>query len=147
MSPVCGRPGRAVRTALIFMISMALPGLARAGDITAFVTLPAPTENWSRGYGATLSSTWFQVVNLEAEAARLAPPIGVLTPYGGLGVGVFRQTLGSASDTGTLRAFILGAKVKLGLVVIKGEYRKINLSGGPFLEMTARISAGAGISF
>jgi len=46
-----------------------------------------------------------------------------------------------------LRAFILGAKVKLGLVVIKGEYRKINLSGGPFLEMTARISAGAGISF
>jgi len=70
-----------------------------------------------------------------------------LTPYGGLGVGVFRQTLGSGSDTGTLRAFILGAKVKLGLVVIKGEYRKINLSGGPFLEMTARISAGAGISF
>jgi len=165
MKPVSGPSARAVRTALIFMISMALPGLARAGDITAFVTLPAPTENWSRGYGATLSSTWFQVVNLEAEAARLpgertdgamttftgsallAPPIGVLTPYGGLGVGLFRQTLGSVSDTGTLRAFILGAKVKLGLVVIKGEYRRITLSGTPLLDMTARISAGAGISF
>jgi len=165
MSPVRRRSGRAVRIALISMISMALPGLARAGDITAFVALPAPTETWGRGYGATLSSTWFQAINLEGEAARLpgdrtdaamtsftaaallAPPIGVLTPYGGVGVGVFRQTLGTVSDTGTLKAFILGAKVKLGLVVIKGEYRKITLSGTPLLDMTARISAGAGISF
>ena len=165
MSPMRGRSGRAVRIALISMISMALPGLARAGDITAFVALPAPTETWGRGYGATLSSTWFQAINLEGEAARLpgdrtdaamtsftaaallAPPIGVLTPYGGVGVGVFRQTLGTVSDTGTLKAFILGAKVKLGLVVIKGEYRKITLSGTPLLDMTARISAGAGISF
>jgi hypothetical protein len=160
-----GRSGWAVRIALISMISMALPGRARAGDITAFVALPAPTETWGRGYGATLSSTWFTALNLEAEAARLpgdrpdaamtsftaaallAPPIGVLTPYGGFGFGVFRQTLGTASDTGTLRAFILGAKVKFGLVVLKGEYRHITLSGTPFLDMTARISAGAGISF
>ena len=165
MRPSRGRPGWAMRAALISMISMALPGLARAGDITAFVALPAPTDTWGRGYGATLSSTWFQAINVEGEAARLsgdrtdaamtsftaaallAPPIGVLTPYGGVGVGVFRQTLGSVSDTGTLKAFILGAKVKLGLVVIKGEYRKITLSGTPLLDMTARISAGAGISF
>ena len=165
MNPLRGRSGWAVRMALISMISMALPGLARAGDITAFIAQPAPTETWGRGYGATLSSTWFQAINLEGEAARLpgdrtdaamtsftaaallAPPIGVLTPYGGVGVGVFRQTLGTVSDTGTLKAFILGAKVKLGLVVIKGEYRKITLSGTPLLDMTARISAGAGISF
>lgn len=142
-----------------------LPVAAGAGDITAFVALPAPTDTWARGYGATLSSTWFQAVSLEGEAARLpgdrtdaamtsftgaallAPPIGILTPYGGLGIGLFRQTLGSVSDTGTLRAFILGAKVKLGLVVIKGEYRRLTLSGTPLLPMTARISAGAGISF
>ena len=154
-----------VRIALILMISMALPGLARAGDITAFVALPAPTSTWGRGYGATLSSTWFQAISLEGEAARLpgdrtdaamtsftasallAPPIGVLTPYGGVGVGLFRQTLGTATDTGTLKAVIVGAKVKLGLVVLKGEYRKITLSGTPLLDMTARISAGAGISF
>jgi hypothetical protein len=165
MNRLSGRPGRAVRIALISMIFMALPGLARAGDITAFVTLPAPTETWGRGYGATLSSTWFTALNLDAEAARLpgdrtdaamttftadallAPPIGVLTPYGGFGFGVFRQTLGSISDTGTLRAFVLGAKVKLGIIVIKGEYRKITLSGTPLLDMTARVSAGAGISF
>jgi hypothetical protein len=165
MKPVSGPSGRAVRIALISMILMALPGLARAGDITAFIAQPAPTERWGRGYGATLSSTWFTALSLEGEAARLsadrtdaamtsftasallAPPIGVLTPYGGFGFGVFRETLGSVSDTGTLRAFILGAKVKLGLVVIKGEYRRITLSGTPLLDMTARISAGAGISF
>src|SRR5687767_13173948 len=127
MKRVTGRAGGVVRIALILMISMAVPGLVRAGDITAFVALPAPTDTWGRGYGATLSSTWFQAVSLEGEAARLpgdrtdaamtsftaaallAPPIGVLTPYGGVGVGLFRQTLGPESDTGTLKAFILGA--------------------------------------
>jgi hypothetical protein len=141
------------------------PGAARAGDITAFIALPAPTDTWGRGYGAALSSTWFQVISLEGEAARLpgdspeaamttftaaallAPPIGFVTPYGGFGVGVFRQTIGSDSDIGTLRAFILGAKVKVGLLVLKGEYRRITLSGTPPLPMTARISAGAGLSF
>jgi hypothetical protein len=154
-----------VRIAFILMISMALPGWARAGDITAFVALPAPTNTWGRGYGATLSSTWFQAVSLEGEAARLpgdrtdaamtsftaaallAPPIGKVTPYGGVGVGLFRQTLGAEADTGTLKAFIVGAKLTVGLVVIKGEYRRITLSGTPLLDMTARISAGAGISF
>ena len=165
MNRMAGRARGALRPALFLIICMAVPGLARAGDITAFVALPAPTDTWARGYGATLSSTWFQAVGLEGEAARipgdrtdaamtsftaaalLAPPIGKLTPYGGVGVGVFRQTLGTGSDTGTLKAFILGAKIKLGLVVLKGEYRRITLSGTPLLNMTARISAGAGIAF
>jgi len=143
----------------------AVPRAVSAGDVTAFVALPAPTEIWSRGYGATLSSTWFQALCLEGEAARLpgdrtdaamtsftgaallAPPIGIVTPYGGLGYGLFRQTLGATSDTGTLRALIFGAKVKIGLVVVKGEYRRLTLSGTPLLPMTARISAGAGITF
>ena len=150
---------------VVLALMAAAPTTARAGDITAFVTLPAPTSTWGRGYGATLSSTWFQAVSLEGEAARLpgdstdtamtsftgsallAPPIGIVTPYGGVGVGLFRQTLGAESDTGTLKAFILGAKVKLGLVVLKGEYRRLTLSGTPLVPMTARISAGAGISF
>jgi hypothetical protein len=143
----------------------ALPGAAGAGDATVFAAWPSPGDAWGRGYGATLSSTWFQVVNLEAEAARipggtpdgnmtsftgsalLAPPIGFLTPYGGLGIGLFRQTLGNLSDTGVLRASILGAKVKLGLLVLKVEYRKIGLSGTPLIPIDHRLSAGAGISF
>jgi hypothetical protein len=159
-----GRPPVLVLAAVVATLA-ATPGAANAGDVTAFVTLPAPTETWSRGYGATLSSTWFQAVSLEGEAARLpgdsteaamtsftgaallAPPIGIVTPYGGLGIGLFRQSVGAASDTGTLRAFILGAKIKIGLVVVKGEYRRLTLSGTPLLPMTARISAGAGITF
>jgi hypothetical protein len=144
---------------------LASSATAGAGDITAFLAYPAPTTTWARGYGAAISSTWFTAISLEGEAARLpgdstdtamtsftgsamlAPPLGIFTPYGGLGIGVFRQTLGNDSDTGTLKAFILGAKIKLGLLVLKGEYRRLTLSGQPLVPMTARISAGAGISF
>jgi hypothetical protein len=157
------RPGVFLISLMIGLLGPA--ALARAGDATVFAAWPAPGESWGRGYGATLSSTWFQVVSFEAEAARipgetpdgnmtsftasalLAPPIGFLTPYGGLGVGLFRQTLGTLSDTGVLRASILGAKVKVGLLVLKVEYRKIGLSGTPLIPMDHRLSAGAGISF
>jgi hypothetical protein len=164
MSVVRGA-SRAWPAILVAGLLAGTPTPVQAGDITAFVALPAPTNVWGRGYGATLSSTWFQALNLEGEAARLrgdsieasmttftgsallAPPIGIFTPYGGLGVGLFRQSLGNVTDTGTLRAFVLGAKVKLGLVVLKGEYRRLTLHGTPLLPMTARISAGAGITF
>jgi hypothetical protein len=138
---------------------------ASAGDVTAFVTFPSPSDQWDRGYGAALTSTWFQAINLEGEAARipgelgdsnmtsftgsalLAPPLGPLVPYGGVGIGLFRQTVGDDSDTGLVRCFVLGAKLKLGLAVVKGEYRRIDLSGQPLIDMDRRISFGAGISF
>jgi hypothetical protein len=139
---------------------------AWAGDVTAFVAWPQPSQNWARGYGATLSSTWFSLLALEGEAARLpgsdpavtmtsftasallAPPIGFLTPYGGLGIGVFRQADANQSDTGTLRALVLGLKVKIGpLFVLKGEFRNLGLSGTPLLTSKNRYSVGAGISF
>jgi hypothetical protein len=138
---------------------------AMGGDATVFAAWPSPGNAWSRGYGATLSSTWFQVASFEAEAARipgatpdgnmtsftgsalLAPPIGFLTPYGGLGIGLFRQTLGSLSNTGILRTSILGAKVKLGLLVVKVEYRRIGLPSTALIPMNHRVSAGAGLSF
>ena len=145
---------------------LACPGGASAGDVTAFVALPRPSGTWERGYGAALSSTWFNVVTFEGEAARipgtstdeqmtsftasalLSPPVGALTPYGGVGVGLFRQTVADDSDTGRLRAWILGAKVKLGgLLVLKGEYRRLELSGEPLLPMDSRFSLGAGIAF
>jgi hypothetical protein len=137
-----------------------------AGDVMAFAALPSPTDTWAIGYGASISSTWFKILNFEGEGARLpgdsadasmtsftgsaliAPPVGFLTPYGGLGIGLFRQTLGTLSDTGVVRALVLGVKVKIGPVfVVKGEYRRLDLSGDPLLEMTHRLSAGAGIAF
>ena len=144
---------------------VALSRPAAAGDVTAFVTIPSPTNVWDRGYGAALTTTWFGVVALEGEAARirgdlgdssmssftgsalLAPPLGPLVPYGGLGIGFFRQSVGDRSDTGVVRCFVAGLKLKLGLAVVKGEYRRISLSGEPLLPMDKRFSFGAGISF
>jgi hypothetical protein len=142
------------------------PAPARAGDVTAFVAIPSPSDRWNHGFGAALSSTFFNIVSFEGEAARipgettdagmssftasamLAPPIGAITPYGGFGVGLFRQSIGSLSDTGQLKVWIVGAKVKLGgLVVLKADYRRLDLSGTPLQDMDSRISAGAGLSF
>lgn len=149
---------------LLVALTAGLPS-AQAGDITAFVAVAAPVDSWGRGYGAALSSTWFTVLSFEGEAARfagespdstmtsftgsalLAPPIAFLTPYGGVGVGLFRQTEGTDSDTGTLKCFVLGLKIKIGLAVLKGEFRQYGLSGEPLLSMERRYSVGAGISF
>src|SRR4051794_22392597 len=157
-----------IRRISLFLAAAALLAApaARAGDVTAFVAFPQPSENWGRGYGASLSSTWFVMLNFEAEAARLpgedpavsmttftvsamvAPPIGFFTPYGGLGIGVVRQSAPNLSDTGSLHALILGGKVKFGpLFLLKAEYRKLNLSGSPLLAATKRYSLGAGITF
>lgn len=155
---------RLVPFALVLLGALA-GGPAAAGDVTAFVTFPSPSDVWARGYGAALTSTWFHVIGLEAEAARmpiegaegtmtsfsgsalLAPPVGPIVPYGGVGVGLFRQSLGSSADTGILHCFILGAKLKLGLLVVRGDYRSLKLGGDPLLPMDKRFSLGAGISF
>ena len=139
---------------------------AAAGDVIVFAALPSPTDTWNHGWGAAISSTWFHILNFEGEGARLpgdsadasmtsfmgsalvAPPVGFLTPYGGLAIGVSRQTLGPLSNTGVIRALVVGLKVKIGPVfVIKGDYRRLSFSGAPLLEMTNRVSAGAGIAF
>ena len=139
---------------------------AAAGDVIVFAALPSPTDTWNHGWGAAISSTWFRILNFEGEGARLpgdsadanmtsfmgsalvAPPVGFLTPYGGLAIGVSRQTLGPLSNTGVIRALVLGVKVKIGPVfVVKGDYRRLSFSGAPLLEMTHRVSAGAGIAF
>jgi hypothetical protein len=151
--------------AAFFVLSPILAAPAHAIEVVAFVSDARPSV-WGTGVGGTLTTTWFKLAALEAELARqpglavessmtsftasalLAPPIGPLTPFGGLGVGIFRQSRGSLRDNGTLKAFILGVKLKIaGLVVIRGEYRAIQLSGDAPLAMDKRLSGGIGISF
>jgi hypothetical protein len=155
---------RAVRLSLLLLGCSAAPTFA--GDVTIFGSIAEPAEVWSHGYGATLSSQWFQVVALEIEAARqpgsvtdtsmttftgsalIAPPIGPLRPYGGFGVGLFRQSIGTLSDTGTLSCFVLGLKLHLGgVLVIKGDYRHFNLSGDASMPLDHRYALGVGVSF
>jgi len=159
------RTRAALFLAAFFVLSPVLARPARALEVSVFLSDARPSV-WGTGVGATLSTTWFKLVCLEAELARqpgqpldssmtsftasalLAPPVGPLTPYGGFGVGVFRQSRGTLRDNGTLKAFVLGVKLKLGgLVVIRGEYRAIALSGEPPLGMDKRFSGGIGISF
>ncbi len=139
--------------------------VARAGDVTLFAARVSPAEKWATAYGAALTSTWFHVINLEAEAARhpgelpeeimttftgsafLAPPIGRLTPYGGPGFGFFRQSRGERSESGWVKSFAVGAKLKLGVVLLRGEWRRVNLTGEPLIEIDSRVSAGIGVSF
>jgi hypothetical protein len=138
---------------------------ARALDALVFASRASPEEAWGSGIGASLSSTLFHLVMLDAELARqgnevddgrllsfsvaaaLAPSFGRLTVYAGFGVGLHRQTVGEFSDNGTLSSLLAGAKLRLGLVVIRGEYRTFDLSGTPILPLDHRLYLGAGISF
>jgi hypothetical protein len=136
--------------------------------VTAFVTFPSAEDAediWDRGFGAALTMSLLGVGALEAEAARLpidtaegtmtsftgsalvALPIGPLVPYFGLGFGVYRQSLAALDETSTVSTFVAGAKLKLGLLVVRGDYRRITLHGDPLLPMDKRLTLGAGISF
>jgi len=139
---------------------------ADAGDLTAFAVFGRPGENWNTGYGAALSWGILPFIALEGEAARVpgavtdssmtsftgsafvSPPTGDFSIYGGLGVGYYRQSVGGFDGSNVLTAFIIGLKAKLkGVLVLKGEYRKLKLHGEPLADMDSRFSAGAGISF
>ena len=151
--------------ALACLAVLASGSSARSGEIAVFVGEPSPGESFGKAYGGSLSGTFFRLVTFEAEVARypgildgqgmtsfstgafLAPTIGFLTPYGGFGVGVFRETLVDDSDNGTLTFFALGLKVHIGIVVLRGEYRTLGLSGEPLFAVDKRYSVGAGIDF
>jgi hypothetical protein len=153
--------------AVLLLPLLGAPCPAGAGDVTAFISWPTPQEEWATGYGAGLASGLLPFLQLEAEAARaryeksddgsmtyftgsilVAPPLGAVTPYGGLGFGLYRQSLLVDTETNVFRALILGAKLKLGgLLVVKGEYRRYELSGDVLVPLDDRFSLGAGISF
>ena len=157
------------RVSVLVALLTLLPGLAslaRAGDIVVFASWPTPTNEWGTGFGAAYSQTLIPLVGFEFEigqqsgaltdesmttfsaSALLVPPIGPLTPYGGLGFGFFRQKVDERSDTGTYHALILGAKLKLGsILVLRADWRRISLSGEPLIPVDYRVSVGAGLSF
>lgn len=156
---------RRLSSAVTLLLAMACAPSARAADVTAFVSLTSPTDLWGRGYGAAFSSTWFKLANFEAEAARfpgqsldaamtaftasafLAPSIKKLTLYAGPGVGVYRQTRNLRTDNGVLKTFALGGKLKLGLLMLRAEWRYVSLPSEALIPADSRVYAGAGIDF
>jgi hypothetical protein len=165
MIPFFRRARSVALGAALFALFLTYAPSAEALEAVAFLSDARPSV-WGTGIGGTLTTTWFKLLALEGEIARqpgqpvdssmtsfqasalLAPPLGPLTPFGGFGVGVFRQSRGAARDNGTLKAFVLGVKLKVaGTLVVRGEYRVLSLSGEPLLDMDQRFSAGIGVSF
>jgi hypothetical protein len=156
---------RRFSTAVLILSTLGWAPLARAADVTAFVALTYPRELWGNGYGASFDTTWFKIATFEAEAGRmpgknldvgmtaftvsafLSPAIKKLTIYGGPGVGVYRQTTNTLSDNGVLKTFALGAKLKLGLAVLRGEWRYISMPSDALFSAESRVYVGAGIDF
>ena len=62
-------------------------------------------------------------------------------------MGVQRTDPGRFGDNGTLKSVLGGVKLKLGLLVMRAEYRTFELSGTPLLALDQPHLAGAGISF
>ena len=105
---------------------------ARALEAIVFLSTGSPSDVWGSGVGASLSSSLFHVVMLDAELARqnydtadgrlltfsvaacLAPSFGKFTPYAGFGVGLHRQSLGDQSDNGTVSSLVAGGKFRIG---------------------------------
>jgi hypothetical protein len=157
---------RSLRTAgLLAVIAVVSDSSAAALEATVFISSASPGSTWSGGVGASLTSTFFHIAAFDAELARqgyqsadgrllsfsvsamLAPSFGRFTPYAGLGVGLFHESLGNLSDNGTLHSLIAGGKFRIGILVLKAEYRTLQLQATPLVEINHRVYAGAGISF
>lgn len=153
---------------LLAVLGVALGAVARpvaAGDLTLGYTSASPGEVWSGGYAVALGIGFFSSATLEAEyghqgadvmdtkvdtftaSALLVLPTGRLQPYGGLGIGIFREAIASDSDTGTHRAFIVGAKLTLGLLVLRSDYRWIHVPDDALLPFDRRFLIAGGIHF
>jgi hypothetical protein len=147
-------------------LGLLFPSLARAGEITVFLSSNSPREVWKTGQGAALTLGLLKVVQFEAEGARVASdagdarmtyftgsasaklPFTHFTPYAGLGVGLYHQSQGDLWKIHALDAAFVGIRLRLAdLIVLKGEYRTFALHGEPFLPLDNRISFGAGIAF
>ena len=67
------------RAALVFLLLL-LPSLpARAAELTAFLAVAKPGENWAGGAGGAFGINFLQVLHFEAEVAHL--PGEILDQY------------------------------------------------------------------
>jgi hypothetical protein len=134
--------------------------------VGAFISRGSPGEIWGTGYGGTLTITLFNLVGGEIEGAwqgsdlpstslltlsakaYVGPSFGRFVPYGGLGAGVYRESLVGSSDTGTLGLIFVGARFKFPVgLVLRGEYQWVDLPLAAPLEMDRRYVFGLGLGF
>jgi len=163
-------PGRRrlVLVPVVFLagILLASPPPACPAELTAFLSGGSPGEVWGTGYGGMATITLFNIVGGEIEGAwqasdlpstslfslsakaYIAPSLGRFVPYGGLGAGVYRESVLGDSDTGTLGLVFLGVKLKFPMgLVLRAEYQWVDLPLATPVDMDHRYIFGAGLSF
>jgi hypothetical protein len=165
-------PGRVASVALVLSLVLSLALLvptapARAAEIAVQVGTGSPTANWGTSWGGMLTISLFNIVYGEIEGAYigpdgqtgptfytgaakayLGPTIGRLVPYGGIGVGVYHESLPVGSDEGTTGLVFGGLKLKFPMgLVLRGEYQWVSLPDAAPVKLEHRYFFAAGLSF
>ena len=161
------RPRLALLPALLLAAAVAMaPRSADPAELTAFLSGGSPGELWSTGYGGMLTITLFNIVGGEIEGtwqgselpstslfslsakAYVSPQFGRFVPYGGIGAGVYRESVFNDSDTGTLGLVFVGVKLKFPMgLVLRGEYQWVDIPMAAPVNLDRRYIFGAGLSF
>jgi hypothetical protein len=152
-------------TGAMLAASLLLPATARSAEIGIFLSGASPGDAWAGGFGGTLTITLFNVVGAEIEGAKqsgeldgalwtlqgkayLAPSIGRLVPYVGVGAGVYLESRPGDDDQGTLGTVFAGAKLKFPIgLVVRAEYQWVSLPEAAPVPMDHRYYLGAGLGF
>ena len=139
---------------------------APAAELSAFISGANPNEVWGTGLGGGFGITLFNIVGLEFEGSwqggqtaasemwsgsgrvYVGPTFQRFVPYLGISTGLYRQSLRSTSDTGSMRGVFAGLKLKLPMgVILKAEYQRITLPDDALVPMDSKYLVGAGLSF
>jgi hypothetical protein len=151
--------------AAILALSSATP--ASAAEVSVLVGGGSPSEVWGTAWGGMLTISLFNIVYGEIEGAHqgaetvdgvslysgaakayLGPSIGRFVPYGGIGAGVYHESLPGKSDEGTIGLIFAGAKLKFPFgLVVRGEYQWVNMPDGVLVKLDHRYFFAAGLSF
>jgi hypothetical protein len=158
---------RVAVAALLAVGLLALPApAAHAAEISVLVGAGSPGEAWGTVWGGMLTITLFNIVHGEVEGARqggafegtslytasakayLGPTFGRFVPYGGIGAGVYHQSLPVDDDQGTTGLVFVGAKLKFPMgLVLRGEYQWISLPDAAPVPLDNRYFFAVGLSF
>ena len=159
--------GRVALAALVLSLALLAPAPGRAAEIAVQVGTASPTANWGTSWGGTLTISMFNIVYGEIEGAHvgadgetgptfytgaakayIGPTIGRLVPYGGIGVGVYHESLPVGSDEGTTGLVFGGLKLKFPMgLVLRGEYQWVSLPDAAPVKLEHRYFFAVGLSF
>jgi hypothetical protein len=160
------RGSRVLRVLLAGVLLSAAAHTAAPAEIGVFLSGARPGEAWSSGWGGTLTITLFDLVGGELEGARqgselastslfslsakayLGPSFGRVVPYGGIGAGVYRESVPGDSDTGTLGLVFVGLKLKFPFgLIVRGEFQWVDLPLAAPVDLDHRYFVGLGLGF